>query len=77
MENNKATDFESSMQRLEEIVALLENGNTSLETSVALFEEGTKLAVYCNSMLDQAEQKVCILKKNVDGTPITDCKYED
>ena len=37
------TTFEKQMQRLEEIVSLLEKEDTDLETSIALYEEGLKL----------------------------------
>lgn len=46
------------MKRLEEIVKLLEKGDTSLDESLKLFEEGTRLMRICNDMLNQAEQKV-------------------
>lgn len=36
--------FEQAMQRLEEIVSLLEDGKAPLNESMALFEEGTKLS---------------------------------
>lgn len=57
----KKKSFEESMKRLEEIVALLERGDSSLDQSLKLFEEGTGLAANCTQMLDQAEQKVRLL----------------
>ena len=36
--------FEENMARLEEIVSQLERGDGALADSLALFEEGTKLA---------------------------------
>lgn len=54
----KEKNFEASMQRLEEIVSLLEDGSIPLEESIKLFEEGTKLAQECNTKLAQAEQKI-------------------
>lgn len=59
--------FEAAMQRLEEIVRLLESGNAPLDTSLALFEEGVGLVKLCNSKLDNAEQKVKILVSGGDG----------
>lgn len=53
--------FEESMKRLEEIVSQLERGESSLDQSLKLFEEGTGLAAHCTQMLDQAEQKVHLL----------------
>ena len=62
--------FEENMARLEEIVSLLERGSAPLADSLALFEEGTKLAALCAGMLDQAEQMVVKLQKGPDGEPV-------
>lgn len=50
--------FEQAMQRIEEIVALLESGKSSLDESLSLFEEATKLCSYCNQRLDSAQKKI-------------------
>lgn len=65
----KKLNFEQSMTRLEEIVGLLERGEAPLEESLALFEEGTKLMRSCCAQLDQAEQKVALLKVGPEGQP--------
>ena len=65
----KKLDFEQSMARLEEIVALLEKGEAPLEQTLALFEEGTKLMANCTALLDKAEQKVSLLKVGTEGQP--------
>jgi len=65
----KKLNFEQSMARLEEIVGLLERGEAPLEESLALFEEGTKLMRSCSALLDQAEQKVALLKVGPEGQP--------
>jgi exodeoxyribonuclease VII small subunit len=54
--------FEESAARIEEIVKLLERGDTPLDKSLALFEEGAKLIKTCGKMLDEAEQTVSELK---------------
>ena len=54
----KKPDYEKAMQRLEEIVALLENGDLPLEESIKFFEEGTKLSAACYETLHNAEQKI-------------------
>ncbi len=59
--------FEQAMQRLEEVVSLLEDGKASLDESMALFEEGTKLSAYLSKLLDTAEQKVTMVTVQ-DGT---------
>jgi exodeoxyribonuclease VII small subunit len=62
--------FEGAMTRLDEIVKILEEGNVPLEKSIKLFEEGTKLAAQCNSLLENAELKVTELMKGPDGAPV-------
>lgn len=62
--------FEENMARLEEIVSLLERGDAKLADSLALFEEGTKLAALCAGLLGEAEQKVVKLQKGPDGEPV-------
>ena len=62
--------FEENMARLEEIVSLLERGDAKLADSLALFEEGTRLASLCAVMLDEAEQKVVKLQKGPGGEPV-------
>lgn len=57
-------NFEENIKRLEEIVALLEKGETPLEESMALFEEGVNLTNQCLKMLDSAEQKIKKLTQN-------------
>lgn len=66
MENTEIV-FESALQRLEEIVRLLEAGNAPLDESLSLFEEGVRLVKLCNSRLDSAEQKVKILTSSDNG----------
>lgn len=63
----KEPGFEESLQRLEEIVGRLEDDDLELEQSLALFEEGVKLAAACNQRLDEAEKKVALLLKNNEG----------
>ena len=50
--------FEKAMTRLEQIVGLLEGGRCTLDESLKLFEEGTKLTAYCSKALKNAEQKI-------------------
>ena len=66
----KKKPFEESMARLEEIVSILERGESTMDESLALFEEGTKLAAACSKQLDQAEQKILKLTKGPDGEPV-------
>ena len=66
----KNPTFEEALRRLEEIVTALEGGEASLEESIALFEEGTKLSKKCTELLDQAELKVTQMMKGPDGVPV-------
>lgn len=54
----KELTYEEAMIRLEKIVASLEDGSKNLDESLKLFEEGTKLAAFCNTKLAEAEQKI-------------------
>lgn len=59
----KKIDFEESMKKLEDIVHKLESGEETLESSLKLFEEGTKLSNNCYQILKKAEQKITLLSQ--------------
>ncbi|GGC82121.1 exodeoxyribonuclease VII small subunit [Marinobacter halophilus] len=70
-ENNSSTsiaDFEKSLDELEKLVRDLEQGELSLEHSLAAFERGVKLTRDCQSVLKSAEQRVEQLVQNSDGS---------
>jgi exodeoxyribonuclease VII small subunit len=56
-----APPFESSLERLDAIVAELEAGQSSLERSLELFEEGMTLAESCRAQLEAAEKRIEML----------------
>ena len=56
--DNKKTDFEASLQKLEVIVSKLEDENINLEDSVKSFEAGINLVKECQKQLEEAELKV-------------------
>lgn len=58
--------FENALARLEKLTAELEDGDLSLEKSLNKFDEGIKLAAFCNSSLTEARAKVELLL-NKDG----------
>ena len=62
----KKLSFEEAMKRLEEIVSHLEKGDIPLEESIRLFEEGSGLLALCSSQLEEAEQKVSLLRRGDD-----------
>lgn len=61
MENEMT--YETAIKRLEEIVDTLEKNEVSLDESMKLFEEGTKLTSFCSKKLKEAEQKITELTK--------------
>jgi exodeoxyribonuclease VII small subunit len=54
----KEMTFENAIARLEEIVAALESGDSPLDETMSLFEEGIRLSEVCNKKLTAAEQKI-------------------
>ena len=65
MNKKNEKNFESALQRLEQISDLLENEETPLEESIKLFEEGIELKEYCEEKLKSAKVKIDkIVKKN-------------
>ena len=50
--------YEDSLTRLEEIVQRLESGQLSLDESLRLFEEGTRLTKICQKRLTEAELRI-------------------
>ena len=56
--------YEEIIARINEIVKLLESPESTLDSSVALFEEGVKLIGRANKMLEEAEQKVKFLTES-------------
>ena len=59
--SKKEKPFETIVERLEEITKGLESGETTLEESLALFEEGVGLVKMGTVRLEGAEKKVEIL----------------
>ncbi len=62
--------FEAAYAELEDLVLKLDSGDLPLEESVALFERGRKLAVYCQGLLDNAELRVNQLLDGGEMTPL-------
>lgn len=69
MSENKMT-FEQSMQRLEQIVRVMERGDVALDESLKLFQEGTELVHSCGKLLDDAELQIKKVTTAADGSPV-------
>ncbi|MBQ7338611.1 MAG: exodeoxyribonuclease VII small subunit [Clostridia bacterium] len=67
-DSNKKASFEQNLNRLDEIIRLLEKDSVPLDELIGLYEEGVGLLRLCNSQLDEAQQKVKMLQISPDGT---------
>lgn len=57
--------FEEKLERLKEIVELLESPETlELDTSLSLFEEGVGLVRSCRKLLEDAEVRIQIISQD-------------
>lgn len=65
-------NFEKDLEKLEQIVAALEEGGLSLDDSLKQFEQGIKLARRCERTLSEAEKKIEILTKKAGGELATE-----
>ncbi len=60
-EPSPAAEFETSMNALEDLVAKMEDGEMSLEDSLAAYERGVGLYRSCQQALETAELRVRLL----------------
>lgn len=54
----ESLSYEEAFDMMKKLVNKLENGQVSLEESLKLFEEGTRLYRHCNSILEKTEMKI-------------------
>ena len=73
--NNPPSDpptFEQSLERLEQIVHALEEGELGLTEALAQYEEGVKLLRQSYELLQRAERRIELLSGvDAEGNPIT------
>lgn len=72
-----APDFEKALTELEGLVEKMEQGELSLEDSLAAFERGIQLTRTCQDALTQAEQKVEQLLKQGGAEQIAPFEADD
>lgn len=60
-EVSPVADFEQSLDTLEQLVEKMEQGEMSLEESLAAYERGVGLYRRCQTALEQAELRVRLL----------------
>lgn len=77
---SKNLSFEKALERLQEIVAGLEDPEKGLESSLELFEEGVSLSRFCRSKIDEIQKRVdVVLKETADALvtePLEDVRDE-
>ena len=61
MENKS---FEENLNRLKEIVRLIQSGELSLDASIEIFKEGIELSKYLEDKLSSVEQKAVKIFEN-------------
>ncbi len=66
-EKKRESGFEQDLEKLEAIVETLEEGGLPLEKSLKQFETGIQLTRRCEKALRQAEQKIEMLVRGMDG----------
>lgn len=59
-------NFEKNLKQIQDILSKLENGQASLEESMALFEEGIVLTKQCQDYLDNYKGKFEVIKEELE-----------
>lgn len=60
--------FEDAMQRLDEIVAEMEDAQPTLEDMISSYEEGVRLLKLCRQRIDGARRRVELISGDLDGS---------
>jgi exodeoxyribonuclease VII small subunit len=70
--DTKPMAFEDGLERLEEIVHLLEGGEVGLSEAMERYEEGVRLLRQSYELLQRAERRIELLSGvDAEGNPIT------
>lgn len=64
--HDEPKDFEKALARLEALVKEMESGTLSLDRMMECFEEGSRLAKFCDQKLNEVEKKIEKLVKQGD-----------
>lgn len=67
IEINEELTVEVALERMDEIRSIIERGDITLNESVILFEEASKLYAFCNEKLEEIDNRVKLLTKNAQG----------
>ncbi|MFA5266344.1 MAG: exodeoxyribonuclease VII small subunit [Methanoregula sp.] len=56
--------YETKIEQLKKIIEKIEDGNTSLDESMRLYEQGATLIKQCETLLADAELKITTLSRD-------------
>lgn len=56
--------YEKKIEDLKRIIEKIEDGNTSLDESIRLYEQGAALVKQCETLLAEAELKITMLSRD-------------
>ena len=66
MAKEKELNFEENLEKLEELVRDLENGNVPLDDAINKYQEAMKIAKVCDEKLKNAEEAITKIVKDDD-----------
>src|SRR5690242_8839612 len=58
---SESLGFEAALERLEQTVEALEDGELGLDEALAKYQEGVRLLAHCQGLLEGAERSVAVL----------------
>jgi len=61
-----AATIDENLARLSDILAVMEQGQLTLEESLSHFEEGIRLVRECRGMIDTVEKRIKVLEAQED-----------
>ena len=56
--------YEEKIEQLKKIIGKIEDGNTGLDESIRLYEQGAALVKQCEKLLAEAEVKITTLSRD-------------
>jgi len=69
--------FTENMERIQQIVQMLDSGDLTLEESIELFKEGVELVKSCKNFLENSEQIIRVLSEDMDNNLISSSGAEE
>jgi exodeoxyribonuclease VII small subunit len=57
--------YETKIEQLRKIIEKIEDGNTGLDESMKIYEQGAVLVKQCEILLNEAELKITTLSRDV------------